>query len=77
MIRKLLTHFTRKVEVIQVDEGIYPLTLAHGNYVTELDGETTRWQNVTPIINADSSITMFSNGSFIGHVSAYYTIGRE
>ena len=77
MIRKLLTHFTRKVEVIEVDDGIYPLTLAHGNYVTELEGETTTWQGVTPIINADLTITMFSNGRFIGHVAAYYSIGRE
>ena len=77
MIRKLLTHFTRKVEVIEVDDGIYPLTLAHGNYVTELEGETTTWQGVTPIINADLTITMFSNGQFVGHVAAYYSIGRE
>ena len=77
MIRKLLTRLTHKVEVIQVDEGIYPLTLAHGNYVTELDGETATWQNITPIINADLTITMFSNGQFVGHVAAYYSIGRE
>ena len=77
MIRKLLTHFTRKVEVIEVDDGIYPLTLAHGTYVTELEGETTTWQGVTPIINADLTITMFSNGQFVGHVAAYYSIGRE
>lgn len=77
MIRKLLTHFTRKVEVIEVDDGIYPLTLTHGNYVTELEGETTTWQGVTPIINADLTITMFSNGQFVGHVAAYYSIGRE
>ena len=77
MIRKLLTHFTRKVEVIEVDDGIYPLTLAHGNYVTELEGETTTWLGVTPIINADLTITMFSNGQFVGHVAAYYSIGRE
>lgn len=77
MIRKLLTHFTRKVEVIEVDDSIYPLALAHGNYVTELEGETTTWQSVTPIINADLTITMFSNGQFVGHVAAYYSIGRE
>lgn len=77
MIRSILNKLTQRVEVIQVDEGIYPLTLAHGNYVTELDGEATTWQNVTPIINADLTITMFSNGQFIGHVADYYTIGRK
>lgn len=77
MIRSILNKLTQRVEVIEVDDGIYPLTLTHGNYVTELEGETTTWQGVTPIINADLTITMFSNGQFVGHVAAYYSIGRE
>ena len=77
MIRSILNKLTQRVEVIQVDEGIYPLTLAHGNYLTELEGEATTWNDVTPIINADATITMFSNGQFVGHVAAYYSIGRE
>ena len=76
MIRKLLTHLTQRAEVIEIDDGIYPLVLAHGNYVSELDGTTSEWHDVTPIVNADGTITFFHNGDFVGHVAHYFSIGR-
>lgn len=76
MIRSILNKLTQRTEVIAVDDGIYPLVLAHGNYISELDGNTSEWHDVTPIINADGTITLFRNGDFVGHVAHYFSIGK-
>lgn len=76
MIRKLLTRLTQYTETIEIDDGLYPLVLTHGNYISELDGETTEWHDVTPIINADGTITLFRNGDFVGHIAHYFNIGQ-
>ena len=57
MIRNLLSRLTRRKETHVIVESIYPMQLARGNYQTSSQGDTTEWQDITPIINHDGTIT--------------------
>lgn len=77
-LRTLIHNLTNQEVTIYRDEAletlitqpvsIYPLTLAQGDYtITDIDGSTTTWANVTPIINEDQTITIMHKGTPIGH----------
>ena len=82
LIRQFLTRRTNKdwgeTQWVTVDTepSIYPLILAHGNYLVTAEETTSTWHDVTPIVNEDSTITLTRHGHIIGHVNHYETIGR-
>ena len=75
MIRNILSRLTRRKETHVIVESIYPIQLARGNYQTTSQGDTTEWQDITPIINHDGTITAYRDGYFIGYIIDYETIG--
>ena len=75
MIRNLLSRLTRRKETHVIVESIYPIQLARGNYQTSSQGDTTEWQDITPIINHDGTITAYRDGCFIGYIIDYDNIG--
>ena len=75
MIRNILSRLARRKETHVIVESIYPIQLAHGNYQTSSQGDTTEWQDITPIINHDGTITAYRDGYFIGYIIDYENIG--
>ena len=75
MIRNILSRLTRRKESHVIVESIYPIQLARGNYQTSSQGDTTEWQDITPIINHDGTITAYRDGYFIGYIIDYDNIG--
>ena len=75
MIRNILSRLTRRKETHVIVESIYPIQLAQGNYQTSSQGYTTEWQDITPIINHDGTITAYRDGYFIGYIIDYDNIG--
>ena len=75
MIRNILSRLTRRKETHAIVESIYPIQLARGNYQTSSQGDTTEWQDITPIINHDGTITAYRDGYFIGYIIDYENIG--
>ena len=75
MIRNLLSRLARRKETHVIVESIYPIQLARGNYQTSSQGDTTEWQDITPIINHDGTITAYRDGYFIGYIIDYDNIG--
>ena len=74
-IRKLLTRLTTPKGAHVIVESIYPIQLARGNYRTTSQGDATEWQDITPIINHDGTITAYRHGYFIGYIIDYENIG--
>lgn len=54
---------------------LYPIVLQRGTYIVTDCGEQTQWNNVTPIINHDQSITLTSNGEIVGYIRNHDSIG--
>ena len=75
MIRNILSRLTRRKETHVIVESIYPIQLARGNYQTSSQGDATEWQDITPIINHDGTITAYRDGYFIGYIIDYENIG--
>lgn len=75
MIRNLLSRLARRKETHVIVESIYPIQLARGNYRTTTHGDATEWQDITPIINHDGTITAYRDGYFIGYIIDYENIG--
>ena len=75
MIRNILSRLTRRKETHVIVESIYPIQLARGNYRTTTQGDATEWQDITPIINHDGTITAYRDGYFIGYIIDYDNIG--
>ena len=75
MIRNLLSRLTRRKETHVIVESIYPIQLARGNYQTSSQDIVTEWQDITPIINHDGTITAYRDGHFIGYIIDYENIG--
>ena len=75
MIHKLIKRFTEPKETHVIVESIYPIQLARGNYQTSSQGDTTEWQDITPIVNHDGTITAYRDGYFIGYIIDYENIG--
>ena len=75
MIRNILSRLARRKETHVIVESIYPIQLARGNYQTTSQGDTTEWQDITPIINHDGTITAYRDGYFIGYIIDYENIG--
>ena len=75
MIRNILSRLTRRKETHVIVESIYPIQLARGNYQTTTQGDATEWQDITPIINHDGTITMYRDGYFIGYIIDYDSVG--
>ena len=75
MIRNILSRLARRKETHVIVESIYPIQLAQGNYQTSSQGYTTEWQDITPIINHDGTITAYRDGYFIGYIIDYANIG--
>lgn len=40
-----------------------------------IQGDTTEWHDITPIINHDGTITAYRDGYFIGYIIDYENIG--
>ena len=75
MMHKLIKRFTTPREPHTIFESIYPIQLARGNYQTAIQGDTTEWWDITPIINHDGTITTYRDGHFIGYIIDYEYIG--
>ena len=75
MIRNILSRLTRRKGTHVIVESIYPIQLARGNYQTSSQGDTTEWQDITPNINHDGTITAYRDGYFIGYIIDYDNIG--
>ena len=60
-------------EIQPVD--LYPIVLQHGTYIVTDCGGQTQWNNVTPIINHDQSVTLTSNGEIVGYIRHHDSIG--